>query len=1284
MRIIRYLLVLMLVMGCAKDEPVPTQGDIAGKVTDSNDGSPISGANVSLSGDQRSTTTSSDGNFTFKSLVAGSYSVTAIKNGYVAASRTVTVTPEKTASADIQIKKDLPRVSVQEVVFNKDNISEEKSMTLTNTREGDMSYTLQPSKSWIKVTPSSGTIPEGNQAVIKINIEYGSIEFGTYNEFIVINVGQASVSIPINITYDAPQFTVTVTAGDGGEVDTDGGIYAQGTELTITATPFQGYAFNKWSNGSQENPYTFTVNQNVTLNATFTVLSYDVIANVEGEGTVEQTLLTSGSVENYVYNSTIRLEAKPSPGWKFKEWTGDYVGEDNPIELTVDQEKEVTANFIRKEYILDVLTEGEGTVAEEVIVQPSNSYQYETEVRLTATPEAGWVFSNWSGDASGSENPLDVKIEGATSIKAVFKRAQYNLDITTVGEGTVTQEVVVAPTVTSYDYESVIKLTATPTQGWGFSSWTGDIESTENPVEVAIDGNKSVTLTFIELDTDGDGITDPNDQCPDTPSDEEADENGCSISQKDTDGDGVNDAIDQCPDTPSDEEADANGCAPSQKDTDGDGVNNAIDECADTPSGKAVDSKGCTLVLTIDGETIPSEITVGEQLRIKWTTNYTDTTVKITLKPYQSDNETVLQEGLDITEGEYVWLVDPNLEVGFYQVVIYDEATDQKLDDTSLIEVVTNCEELPMQDSVFEEWLFNNGYDDLLDNKVDSCRMAEITEMISPSFSTRVDFAIFTSLVKIQINGGEIDGDFPADVEIDLSVISSLVDIEINGSNNSAILKWNPENLERLKIEGSGMRFSQTVTFSTMPKLQYFYSENFTPTIENNLSDYINPNLKHLEIQPRNYGTVAMRSFDLSGLENLEYFGFYVDSYSFEMYHNEAFVNLCGLTQLNTVRFQSKFRKGSPYNSTEKFEILISEDMYNAVSWTLPNEVWYQTDYYRCENLDSDGDGINDPLDSCQGTPVGEVIDENGCSDSQKDTDNDGVNDALDQCPDTPSNEDVDANGCAPSQKDSDNDGVNDDIDLCPNTMDGEEVDEYGCTSGSFGSEIEISSIVGYGRYNNDTYKTVDGGETWTVVNGRAFLLYEFINSEIGFASDGYDLHKTVDGGENWEVINGRGFYAISFVDENIGFGASNNNVYKTLDGGNNWTLFSGYNPFIISFPHEDVGYGSRGSDIKRFNSNGNYVSISNTRLEEIEFINGGTGYGMVYMSDLVKTKDGGVTWYSVSDKSFSNISFINEEIGFASNDEGLYRTEDGGITWILINDINFNYDIKIDFVPGN
>lgn len=95
---------------------------------------------------------------------------------------------------------------------------------------------------------------------------------------------------------------------------------------------------------------------------------------------------------------------------------------------------------------------------------------------------------------------------------------------------------------------------------------------------------------------------------------------------------------------------------------------------------------------------------------------------------------------------------------------------------------------------------------------------------------------------------------------------------------------------------------------------------------------------------------------------------------------------------------------------------------------------------------DEDQDGVNDALDICDNTPIGEIADSNGCSASQKDTDDDGLMDDVDACHNTPTGETVDANGCSASQKDSDNDGVSDAIDTCDNTPSGETVDANGCS----------------------------------------------------------------------------------------------------------------------------------------------------------------------------------------------------------------------------------------------
>lgn len=62
---------------------------------------------------------------------------------------------------------------------------------------------------------------------------------------------------------------------------------------------------------------------------------------------------------------------------------------------------------------------------------------------------------------------------------------------------------------------------------------------------------------------------------------------------RDSDGDGVPDDADACPDTPPGVEVDASGCA---IDSDGDGVSDDADACPDTPRGAIVDHRGCWVV----------------------------------------------------------------------------------------------------------------------------------------------------------------------------------------------------------------------------------------------------------------------------------------------------------------------------------------------------------------------------------------------------------------------------------------------------------------------------------------------------------------------------------------------------------------------------------------------------------------------------------------------------------------------------------------------------------------
>ena len=50
------------------------------------------------------------------------------------------------------------------------------------------------------------------------------------------------------------KYTVSITAGEGGAVSTNGGEYEKGTNLTISATANTGFEFEKWSDDNTDNP----------------------------------------------------------------------------------------------------------------------------------------------------------------------------------------------------------------------------------------------------------------------------------------------------------------------------------------------------------------------------------------------------------------------------------------------------------------------------------------------------------------------------------------------------------------------------------------------------------------------------------------------------------------------------------------------------------------------------------------------------------------------------------------------------------------------------------------------------------------------------------------------------------------------------------------------------------------------------------------------------------------------------------------------------------------------
>jgi len=314
---------------------------------------------------------------------------------------------------------------------------------------------------------------------------------------------------------DAIQYRLTtqVSPAETGILSPAPGMFNEGTEIELKATPIEEYVFKNWTGDAtgDENPLKIIMLDDKSITAVFEKVNYSLTIEIIGEGTVKQEIvLAKSSSADYESGTTVELTAVPDDEWKFIEWSGDHTGTENPIQLTMDQAKTITAKFEKVSYELDIEIEGNGTVNEEIIqAKSSTDYDSGTTVQLTAIPDNGWMFVEWSGDHTGTENPLELKIDQAKSITATFEKVSYELAIEIIGSGTVKEEIIQGTPGFMNPSGIEIKLTAVPDEGWYFVNWTGTITiefidfwgdriSIENPIQLPVITPINLVVTFQE------------------------------------------------------------------------------------------------------------------------------------------------------------------------------------------------------------------------------------------------------------------------------------------------------------------------------------------------------------------------------------------------------------------------------------------------------------------------------------------------------------------------------------------------------------------------------------------------------------------------------------------------------------------------------------------------------------------------------------------------------------------------------------------------------------------
>jgi hypothetical protein len=121
--------------------------------------------------------------------------------------------------------------------------------------------------------------------------------------------------------------------------------------------------------------------------------------------------------------------------------------------------------------------------------------------------DPSWYFSGWSGDAIGTDNPMNVGMGSNKVITATFLHLpSYTLTLATNGLGTIALN----PPGGIYPSNTLVSVTATAATGWVFTAWSGSAGGSANPLPITMNTDKSLTGTFAQLpafDTQPAGVT---------------------------------------------------------------------------------------------------------------------------------------------------------------------------------------------------------------------------------------------------------------------------------------------------------------------------------------------------------------------------------------------------------------------------------------------------------------------------------------------------------------------------------------------------------------------------------------------------------------------------------------------------------------------------------------------------------------------------------------------------------------------------------------------------------
>ena len=306
-------------------------------------------------------------------------------------------------------------------------------------------------------------------------------------------------NLTIKATFAKKNFAVTFDKEGEGKISATGASnlnsVAYGTELTIVATPAEGYELQSLVAGGVDITATkkIVVTDNLTVKATFAKKSFAVTFDKVGEGTISATGATS--LNAVVYGTELTINATPDKGYELTALTANGTDILATKKIVVTDNITVKATFAKKSFVVSLTKEGESTISA-TGADDLHAVAYGTELTINATPAAGYELTALTANGTDILAKKKIVVKDNLSIKATFEKKTFAVTLTKECEGAITATG--ASDLNSVAYGTELTIVATPAAGYELTALTANGTDILATKKIVVTDNMTVKATFVD------------------------------------------------------------------------------------------------------------------------------------------------------------------------------------------------------------------------------------------------------------------------------------------------------------------------------------------------------------------------------------------------------------------------------------------------------------------------------------------------------------------------------------------------------------------------------------------------------------------------------------------------------------------------------------------------------------------------------------------------------------------------------------------------------------------